>query len=96
MGADLDTAAHLLPPPPRTENGGRYMREGSLEPEGSFAPCSGGVILGCKECGERLVLIGLEEEWRYSDESGTTGFECGCGEMLSLDDDRFRWGLQLP
>jgi hypothetical protein len=34
-------------------------------------------------CGERLILLGLKEDW--PSERGTN-FECGCGQILSLAD----------
>jgi hypothetical protein len=40
------------------------------------------IILGCK-CGERLVLLGFEEDW---DSEGRTTFECECGEKLTFAD----------
>ena len=42
--------------------------------------CSGLINLGC-ECGERLTLLGLEEDW-HSEKR--TEFECSCGKSLSL------------
>ena len=47
--------------------------------------CSGCIGLECYECGERLVLIGREEDWRSE---GRAGFECGCGGKLTLQDNR--------
>ncbi len=45
---------------------------------------SGQIVLGCAECGEGVVLLGLEEDWRSE---GRTAFGCaGCGEDLTLDD----------
>jgi hypothetical protein len=40
------------------------------------------IVLGCG-CGERLVLLGREDDW-YAEGRGT--FECECGEELSLAD----------
>ena len=40
------------------------------------------IVLGCGECGERLVLLGREEDWI----SENTHFECECGEELTLSD----------
>ncbi|MDP9487527.1 MAG: hypothetical protein M3Q49_17380 [Actinomycetota bacterium] len=37
---------------------------------------SGQPVLGCQRCGERLVLVGLEEDWRSE---GRTTFGCACG-----------------
>ena len=42
--------------------------------------CSGRIILGCS-CGNRLILLGLEEDWRSEQR---TDFECSCGKSLSL------------
>ncbi len=43
---------------------------------------SGHVVLGCKSCGEILVLLGLEGDWPSD---GRTAFACGgCGEELTL------------
>lgn len=50
------------------------------EPE-EFVLCSERILLGCR-CGERLVLLGLEEDWR----SERNAFECGCGVQLTLAD----------
>jgi hypothetical protein len=44
--------------------------------------CSGRSILEC-ECGERLVLLGLKEDWLSEQR---TNFECGCGQILTLAD----------
>ena len=44
--------------------------------------CSGRSILECS-CGERLILLGLEEDWRSEER---TDFECGCGRSLTLSD----------
>ncbi len=46
---------------------------------------SGRTVLGCRRCGEGLILVGLEEDWRSE---GRTTFGCACGEELTLDDDR--------
>ena len=45
--------------------------------------CPDRTVLGCR-CGERLILLGREEDW-YSE--GRTTFECRqCGGPLSLAD----------
>ena len=45
---------------------------------------SGRIVLRCEGCGEKLVLLGSEEDWRSE---GRTSFGCGgCGEELTLDD----------
>ena len=43
--------------------------------------CSGRIVLECG-CWEKLVLLGLEDDW-YSER---TAFECECGEELTLAD----------
>jgi hypothetical protein len=40
---------------------------------------SGSGILVCEECGERIVLEGPISAWL----SGSTSFECECGERLT-------------
>ena len=45
-----------------------------------YVLCSERMVLECK-CGERLVLLGLEEDW-YSELR--TAFDCECGERLTL------------
>ena len=53
-----------------------------LEPESErFVFYSGYIILE-GECGERLILLGLEDDWR----SERTVFNCGCGERLTFAD----------
>jgi hypothetical protein len=56
-----------------------------------FVLCSERIILEC-DCGERLVLLGLEEDW-YSELR--TLFECECGEKLTLADRLDEEGLTL-
>lgn len=51
------------------------------EPE-RFVLCSERILLQCR-CGEKLVLLGHEEDW-YSE--GRAVFECGCGAELTLAD----------
>jgi hypothetical protein len=43
--------------------------------------CSGRTVLECG-CGERLILLGLEEDWLSEQQ---TNFECQCGQILTLD-----------
>ena len=51
---------------------------------------SGQTVLGCRGCGEKLVLVGLEEDWRSK---GRTTFGCaGCGEEVTLAGDRLEDG----
>jgi hypothetical protein len=40
------------------------------------------IILECKRCGDSLILLGLEEDWR----SEGTRLECRCGAKLTLAD----------
>lgn len=55
-----------------------------LEPRAErLVTCSKSIVLECR-CGEQLLLLGRETDWR---KEGRTVFECGgCGEELSLDD----------
>jgi hypothetical protein len=39
------------------------------------------IILTCDDCGEELVILGLEENWR----SRHAVFVCGSGHRLTLD-----------
>lgn len=39
------------------------------------------IVLDCG-CGEKLILLGLEEDWR----SEKSTFECECGARLTLAD----------
>ena len=53
--------------------------------EGRFVDCSEGLVLECR-CGEKLLLLGRESDWRSE---GRTTFESGwCGKILSLKDRR--------
>ena len=52
-----------------------------MQDSGHSIPFSGRIVLECG-CGERLVLLGLEDDW-YSER---TAFECECGEELTLAD----------
>ena len=55
-----------------------------------FVTCSKSIVLECR-CGEKLLLLGHEEDW-VSEERAV--FECGgCGEKLVLDDIHYS-GLQ--
>jgi hypothetical protein len=49
-----------------------------------FVPSSGRITLEC-ECGERLALLGREDDWYLE---GPLLFECACGERLTLADNR--------
>ncbi len=63
----------------RGEIGGNVQHD--LEEE-RFVECSGRMVLVCKRCWETTILLGLEEDWR----SERTGFSCGCGHNLTLED----------
>ena len=39
------------------------------------------IVLTCEDCGDKLVLLGSEEEWR----SRHAVFTCGSGHKLTLD-----------
>jgi hypothetical protein len=52
----------------------------SFAGSGRFIECSGRIVLWCDECGEALVLLGCEEDWR----SERAFFECHCGQKLTL------------
>ena len=54
----------------------------SVEPEEHTLESSGRIILECS-CGERLILLGPEEDWRSEQR---TEFECSCGKGLNLSD----------
>ena len=56
-----------------------------------YVLCSERMVLEC-ECGERLVLLGLEEDW-YSELR--TAFDCECGERLTLTNRLDEDGLIL-
>jgi hypothetical protein len=47
-----------------------------------FVLCSERIILECR-CGERLVLLGFEDDWRSE---GHTTFGYECGQELTLAD----------
>lgn len=57
------------------------MRHYSGPSTESFVRFSKRIVLGCG-CGERLILLGLEEDWQ----SEKTVFECECGTRLTLAD----------
>ena len=43
---------------------------------------SGRIVLGCG-CGERLILLGREDDWHAE---GRSTFECECGRELTFAD----------
>ncbi len=54
-----------------------------------FVTCSKSIVLECR-CGEKLILLGREEDWH---KEGHTVFVCnGCGKKLSLGDFSRRKG----
>jgi len=55
-----------------------------VEPEGHTLESPGRIILQCG-CGERLILLGLEEDWRSEQR---TEFECLCVKGLTLSTNR--------
>ena len=57
------------------------MRPDDSENSERFVLCSERIILECN-CGERLILLGLEEDWQ----SERTDFGCECGEKLTFAD----------
>ena len=47
---------------------------------------SGRIVLECKKCGERVILLGRAEDWH---QEGRTSIGCsGCGEELNLPRDQ--------
>lgn len=60
------------------------MRYDEEHPSETSVSCSDRVLLECRRCGERLVLLGLEEDW-YKE--GRTAFSCGgCEGRVTLAD----------
>lgn len=47
-----------------------------------FVNFSQRIVLGCEKCGEKLVLLGREEDWL----SEEVDFVCECGEELTFAD----------
>ncbi len=43
------------------------------------------IMLECRRCGEMMVLLGREEDWRSE---GRNVFECECGESLTISANR--------
>ncbi len=50
------------------------------------------IVLRCGACGERVVLLGREDDW-YSE--GRSSFACGCGARLTLADRVGEEGLAI-
>ncbi len=80
----LGIAGGKLSPPPHRQHysvqKGEHV-EDSLEPDNTVE-CSGCMTLECG-CGERLVLLGLKEDWLAEQRMN---FECECGQILTLTD----------
>jgi DNA-directed RNA polymerase subunit RPC12/RpoP len=54
-------------------------------PKEHVVDCSKSIVIECR-CGEKLLLLGRESDWRSE---GRTVFECGgCGKKLSLKKGR--------
>jgi hypothetical protein len=59
-----------------------YMQQVSKVVPEHFVTCSKSIILRCR-CGQTLLLLGREADWR---KEGRSVFQCsGCGKKLSLD-----------
>ncbi len=41
------------------------------------------IVLECGACGERVVLLGREDDWHSE---GRSAFACGCGARVTLAD----------
>jgi hypothetical protein len=50
------------------------------------------IALECGSCGERVVLLGREDDWRSE---GREAFACGCGTELTLADRVGEGGLSI-
>ena len=56
----------------RKGRGGELVQQGSFEQQ---------IVLTCDDCGDKLGLLGSEEDWR----SRHAVFTCGSGHKLPLD-----------
>ena len=54
--------------------------------------CEDRIVLICEACGERLILLGTEEDWR----SRRPIFRCECGQKITLDDRATEEALAAP
>ena len=54
---------------------------------------SGRMILACRWCGERTVLLGRTDDW-YRE--GREAFACECGKELTLADRAGELHLDVP
>ncbi len=50
------------------------------------------IVLGCEACGERVVLLGREDDWHSE---GRSSFACECGAQLTLADRVRETGLSV-
>jgi hypothetical protein len=64
------------------EESGRGNVDSSAKPEEHTLESSGRIVLECG-CGERLMLLGLEVDWRSEQR---IEFECSCGNGLTFSD----------
>ena len=81
FGGALGPSTPLALLSPKGERKGEHV-DSSVKPEGYTLEFLGRIILGCG-CGEKLILLGLEEDWRSEQR---TEFECSCGKGLTLSD----------
>lgn len=65
----------------RASKTGGNMQQPTSESDNTVE-CSGRMTLECG-CGERLILLGLKEDWLSEQR---TNFECLCGQSLTLGD----------
>jgi hypothetical protein len=70
--------AQVLGSESSVQNGGKRVQQPSESDK--TVPCSARIILECS-CGEQLILLGLEEDWRSEQRMY---FECSCGKGLTL------------
>jgi hypothetical protein len=69
-------------PPAGLSESGRGNVDSSAKPEEHTLESSGRIVLECG-CGERLMLLGLEVDWRSEQRME---FECSCGNGLTFSD----------
>ena len=75
----------ILCPKRHLKMGGHVQRISELE-------VSDRIVLGCRTCGERVVLLGRVDDW-YSE--GRRSFVCECGTKLALSDRIRETGLSV-
>ncbi len=49
--------------------------------ERCWEPGSDRIVLECHQCGEKVILLGREEDWYIE---GHIFFECQCGQRLII------------